>query len=72
MKFQIDGANWPASQFQAPSNMQFTLAAIPPHAGPMELTVVQPYAAPVAAITAGSPDRRRLGAALLHIRCEAA
>ena len=72
MKFQIDGANWPASQFQAPSNMQFTLAAIPPHAGPMELTVVQPYAAPVAAITAGSPDRRRLGAALLNIRCEAA
>jgi hypothetical protein len=71
MAFQIDGARWPATQFQAPSNMQFTLAPIPPHSGPMELTVVQPYAAPVAAITPGSPDRRRLGAALLNIRCDA-
>lgn len=72
MVFQVNGSRWPASQFQAPSNMQFTLAPIPPHAGPMELTIVQPYAAPVAAITAGSPDRRRLGAALLNIRCDAA
>ena len=71
MKFQIDGASWPASQTQLPSNMQFTLATIPPHTGPMELTIVQPYAAPVAAITPGSPDRRRLGAALLNIRCDA-
>jgi hypothetical protein len=72
MKFQIDGASWPASQNQLPSNMQFTLATIPQHTGPMELTILQPYAAPVAAITPGSPDRRRLGAALLNIRCDAA
>jgi hypothetical protein len=72
MAFQLDGARWPASQFQAPSNIQFTLGTIPPHSGPMELTVVQPYAVPVAAITLGSPDRRRLGSALLNIRCDAA
>jgi hypothetical protein len=27
---------------------------------------------PVAAVTPGTPDRRRLGIALLNIRCEAA
>ncbi len=72
MRILLDGARWPAQPITAPSHMQFVLAPIPAHAGPVELTLVQPYSAPVAAITAGSPDRRRLGAALLNIRCEPA
>jgi hypothetical protein len=69
--FQINGERWSATQHQTPTNMQYTLAPIPPHAGPIELAIVQPYSVTVAAIMPGSPDRRRLGTALLFIRCEA-
>jgi hypothetical protein len=72
VSFTLDGQRWPVQHIQGDGNNTYRLAAIPPHAGPLELALAQPYAAPVAALTAGSPDRRRLGVALLNIRCEAA
>lgn len=68
----VDGRRWPCEFVRGESNGTFKLAPLPPHAGPMELAIAQPYAVPVAAITPGSPDRRRLGTALLSVRCDAA
>jgi len=70
--FTVDGQRWATQHIQGEGNHTFRLAPIPPHAGPLELAIVQPYAVPVAAVTPGTPDRRRLGIALLNIRCEAA
>ena len=53
------------------SNSHYQLATIPPHANVIELSIIQPYSTPAAAINPASPDRRRLGAALLGIRSEA-
>ena len=71
MVFTVDGSRWRRVFTQVDSNGHYRLATIPPHANVIELAIVQPYAMPAAAITPGSPDRRRLGAALLGIRSEA-
>jgi hypothetical protein len=72
VQITLDGQRWPVQFMQGDGNGGYRLAPIPPHAGPMELAIVQPYSVPVAAITPGSPDRRRLGTALINIRCDAA
>ena len=71
MVFTVDGGRWRREFSQSDSNGHYRLATIPPHANVIELAIIQPYATPAAAITPGSPDRRRLGAALLGIRSEA-
>jgi len=68
----VDGTRWPFAFIPGGSNAQYRLAPIPPHAGAIELAITQPYSLPVSAITPGSPDRRRLGVALLNLRCDAA
>ncbi len=71
MVFTVDGGRWRREFSQTNSNGHYRLATIPPHANVIELAIIQPYSTPAAAITPGSPDRRRLGAALLGIRSEA-
>lgn len=71
MSFTLDGARWRHEFESSDGNGRYRLAPIPAHAGTVEIGIAQPYSAPVAAITAGSPDRRRLGTALLGIQCNA-
>ncbi len=70
--FTVDGRRWKHEYPSSDGTARYRLAPIPAHAGPVELAIVQPYSVPVAAITAGSPDRRRLGTALLSIQCNPA
>lgn len=71
MVFTLDGRSWRREFTQTNSNGHYQLATIPPHANVIELSIIQPYSTPAAAISPVSPDRRRLGAALLGIRSEA-
>ena len=72
VRFRIDGQRWPTEIRHDETAAHFILAPIPAHAGPIELSIEQPYAVPASVITAGSPDRRRLGTALINLRCDAA
>ena len=72
VRFAVDGRRWHHEYPSPDGTARFRLASIPPHSGPVELSITQPYSVPVAAITAGSPDRRRLGTALLSVQCNAA
>ena len=70
--FLVDGKRWKHEYPSSDGTARYRLAPIPAHAGPVELAIVQPFSVPVAAITPDSPDRRRLGTALLSIQCNAA
>lgn len=71
VSFAVDGRRWRHEYPSPDGTARFRLASIPSHGSPMELTISQPYSVPVAAITPGSPDRRRLGTALLSVQCNA-
>ena len=72
VRFRVDGQRWPAELSHGKTAAHFILAPIPAHASPIELLIEQPYAVPASVISAGSPDRRRLGTALINLRCDAA
>lgn len=69
--FTIDGCPWPREFRHGSDHTVFALAAIPPHAGPVELAITQPCAVPVYLVEPESPDRRTLGVALAKVLCEA-
>jgi hypothetical protein len=68
--FRIDGRRWPHTVFHGPANVSFRLAPLPPHAGIVELAILQPAAIPVTIVEQGACDERSLGVALLGIACD--
>ncbi len=70
--FTLDGCPWPRECHRGGGHSVFALAAIPPHAGPVELAIMQPCAMPVRLVEPESPDNRTLGTALASVICEAA
>jgi hypothetical protein len=70
--FSLDGHRWARSHRRGAGHSVYSLATIPPHAGPVELAIVQPFSVPVPLVTPESLDKRTLGVALARVVCEAA
>lgn len=72
IRVTLDGRPWLRECRRGAGHSVFAIATIPPHANPLELTIVQPCSVPVPLVEPTSFDKRSLGTALVMVACEAA
>lgn len=72
VRVTLDGRAWSRECRRGAGHSVFVIATIPPHANPLELTIVQPCSMPVPLVEPASLDNRSLGTALVMVVCEAA
>jgi hypothetical protein len=65
--FTLDGRPWSHEHHRGDGHSGFFLAAIPPHANPIELAITQPCTVPVSIVEPRSRDHRSLGVAITKV-----